>query len=450
MAAVLTAGAGQTANAETPADDRATSTGIPTVLAFGAIGDGVADDTEALTRAVESCTGDIILPRGIYRITAPVVIDLDRVGFTSIVSTGTARIVMAGPGPALKFVGTHGGTASPATVKPDVWDRQRMPSVVGVEIVGAHPEAVGIEATGTMQMVISRVVIRHTLHAIHLVQRNRNVIVSDCHLYQNRGVGLFLDDVNLHQINVTGSHISYNDRGGIVVTAGNVRNLHVSGCDIEGNMSPDTEPTANVLIDCTGGKAGTAEISITGCTIQHSNDSPQSANIRYIGTDAAGRAWGNLSIADNVLSDVQMNVDIQKARAVSIVGNTFWKGFQYNLRVSESYNVVVGPNVLDRNPRYQQQRDSSNAVLFRNCRDITITGLHVNGVSNAPAGLVLEGCRRVNLTGSTIIDCDRAGLLLKEVSDSRVSGCLIRNDRDDAQGWLPIVTVDSHHNTIAQ
>jgi len=419
-----------------------------TVRDFGAVGDGEADDTAALQRAVDSRSGDLRLPRGVYRITSPIVIDLDRVGPTSVVGSGTARIVMAGPGPALKFIGTHEGTASPATVKPNVWERQRMPTVDGIEIRGAHAEAEGIEATGTMEMIITRVNVREVLHAIHLTVRNRNVIVSNCHLYENRGVGLFLDNVNLHQINVTGCHISYNAAGGIVVRAGNVRNLQVSGCDIEGNMAPDAPPTANVLIDCTEGEAGTAEVAIVGCTIQHSHDSPDSANIRYIGTDRAGRPWGNVSIADNVLSDVQINVDIRKARGISIVGNTFWKGVQQNLRVEDSYNILVGPNVFDRNPRYQDQREASNGLVFRNCADTTITGLHINGVSRAAAGLVLENCRRLNVTGCTILDCDGAGLLLKGVTGSRVSDCLIRNDREDAEGFTPLRIIGGSGNMI--
>ena len=448
FAAVLVA-AGVLTAAEGPSPEASsTALATATVREFGAVGDGQADDTAALQRAVDAPAGDIRLPRGVYRITSPIVIDLDRVGPTSVVGSGTARIVMAAPGPALKFIGTHEGTAGPATVKPNVWERQRMPGVDGIEIRGAHADAEGIEATGTMQMVITRVNVREVLHAIHLTVRNRNVIVSDCHLYENRGVGLFLDDVNLHQINVTGCHISYNAGGGIVVRAGNVRNLQVSGCDIEGNMAPDAPPTANVLIDCTGGEAGTAEVAIVGCTIQHSHDSPDSANIRYIGTDKAGRPWGNVSIADNVLSDVQINVDVRNARGISVVGNTFWKGMQQNLRVEDSYNILVGPNVFDRNPRYQDQREASNGLLFSHCADTTITGLHVNGVSRAAAGLVLEDCRRLNVTGCTILDCDRAGLLLENVSHSRVSDCLIRNDREDAEGFTPLKVVGGSGNMI--
>ena len=84
---------------------------------------------------------------------------------------------MAGPGPAFKFIGTHGGTASPQTVKPNVWERQRTPMIDGIEVVGNHAEASGIEATGTMQAIFSRVTVRNALHGIHLTTRNRNVIV---------------------------------------------------------------------------------------------------------------------------------------------------------------------------------------------------------------------------------------------------------------------------------
>jgi len=433
---------------EEPAFPAAAFPAKASVRDFGAIGDGVADDTVALQRAVDARLGDVRLPRGVYRITRPITIDLNKVGPTSVLGGGTARILMTGSGPALRFIGTHEGTADPHTVKAEVWQRQRMPLVDGIEIVGAHEKAVGIEAVGTMQMVITRANIRRTLHAIHLRNRNRNVIVSNCHLYENRGVGLYLDDVNLHQINVTGSHISYNSGGGIVVRAGNVRNLQVSGCDLEGNMDAEGPPTANILIDCTDGSAGTAEVAVTGCTIQHTHRGKDSANIRFIGIDRDNRNWGNLTIADNVLSDVQINVDIRHARGVCITGNTFWKGVQHDLRVVDSSNVVVGPNVFDRNPRYQDQKGANNGLLFRNCRDVTLTGVHVNGVRRAEAGVILEGCRRVNVTNCTILDCDGAGLLLKNSTGSRVSDCLIRNDRAGTTAWTSLKVIGGRGNMI--
>lgn len=450
LAAALPLLTGSVCSAAVPAGGPPGHVPVRTVRDFGATGDGKADDTAAFQKAVDSKAGDIFLPRGTYRLTKTVVIDLDTVGPTSVVGTGAATIVMAGPGPALRLVGTHDGTAGPKTVKPNVWQRQRSPLVDGIEIVGAHEAACGIEATGTMQLIVSRTTIRKTLHAIHLVKRNRNVIVSDCHLYENRGAGLYLDNVNLHQINVTGSHISYNGGGGIVVRAGNVRNLQVTGCDIEGNMAAGGPPTANVLIDSTGGSHGTGEVAIVGCTIQHTHQAPGSANVRFIGTDAGGVVRGNVTIADNVLSDVQVNVHVAKARGVTIVGNTFWKGYAANLVVEDSTAVVVGPNVFDRNPAYQEEQAADTPLLLRRCTDATLTGLHISGVRRAPAALAIEDCRRFNVTGCTILDCDGVGLLLKNVTDSRVSGCLIRNDRPDAKAWTPLKVTGGRGNQIAE
>jgi len=409
---------------------------LKTVRDFGAKGDGETDDTAAIQKSLASGIGDIRLTRGVYRVTKPILIELDRVGPVSVAGGGTARIVMAGAGPALKFIGTHEGSADPPQVKANVWQRQRSPMVDGLEIVGEHPLACGVEASGTMQLTVARTVIRKALHAIHLTRRNRNVIVSDCHLYENRGAGIFYDNVNLHQSNVTGCHISYNGAGGIVCRGGDVRNIQVSGCDIEANMDPKGPPAANVLIDCSGGIAGIAEIAVTGCTIQHSNV-PGAANIRYLGADAKDRRWGHFTILGNVLSDVEWNVDLKNARGVTLVGNTFWMGFAGDLRAEACSNVVVGTNSFDRNPGYDygNSSDAKGGIVFRNCRDCSLTGLHLNGVRGQQAGLVLQKCVRFHVANCTILDCQNAGVLLDRVSESRLAGCLIRNDLPAADGW---------------
>jgi hypothetical protein len=414
-------------------------------------GDGQADDWQALQNAVDAGAGVVHLPPGTYRITKSVVIDLDRVGFTAIKGDTVARVVMAGEGPAFRFVGTHQGTAGPATVKDNVWDKQRMPAIDGVEIVGGHERASGVEATGTMMLTVTRVLVRRCLHGIHLTGRNRNVVISDCHVYQNRGAGVFLDHVNLHQINVTGCHVSYNDRGGVVVLGGEVRNLHVSGCDIEANHGKDQPPTANVLIDSTGGT--NAEVAIVGNTIQHTRQVPGSANIRVKGptTPTKGtdeRRDGHVTITGNVLSDTKVNIHLDHARGVVVTGNTLWTGAEYNLLAEHSSNVVVGVNNLDRNPRYFREEDNAtDAVLFRHCTDCTVTGLQLKGSRQAPAAVALEKCDRFNLANLAIFDSDGVGLLLTDVTRTRVSGCLIRDDRPGAKS-LSIRAAGGRGNTI--
>lgn len=398
-----------------------------TVRDLGAKGDGQADDTAALQQAADR-GGEIRFVRGTYRITQPIVIDLDRVGTTSVVGDGTATLVMAGPGPALKFLGTHGGTADPTSVRDNVWQRQRNPLVDGLEIVGDHPEAIGLWLEGTLQPIVTRLGVRKALHGVYLTSRSRNVIISQCHLYDNRGVGLYLDKLDLHQVNVTNCHISYNGGGGIVVRASSVRNLQIGSCDIEANMAADGPPAANVLLDCTEERSSVREGAIVGCTLQHSGSAPDSANIRFLGRSAAEpQKVGFFSIADNQISDTCVNVHLVHARGVSITGNTFFLGHQHNLLVEDCSQIVVGANLFDRNPDYPP--GSRDGLVLSECSDCTLSGLQVFNTLADQGALILRRCRRVNMTGCTILDCHACGVLLEDVQSVRVSGCLVRDDR---------------------
>lgn len=404
---------------------------------FGAQGDGQADDSGALQRAVDSGAHLIHLGAGTYRLTRSVEIDLSRTGPVSMVGDGVATIRMEATGPALRLNGSHGGTADPKSFKPGTMDRERSPMVDGVEIIGAHPEADGVEAVGTMQLVLTRLTVREARHAIRLRVRNRNLLVSDCHLYHNRGVGVFFDAVDLHQANIVGCHISYNAGGGVVMRGGGVRNVQIGTCDLEANMGEGEEPAANVWIDCEGGS--TAEVAITGCTLQHHGKAEGSANVVFLGRgsekgaafDAEQVRWGHLTIANNILSDTRTNVRLRHARGVTIVGNTFGVGHDFHLLVEDSTNVVVGANSFDRNDRYYygEAALAKDAIVFRDSKDCTLSGLHVNGVRNGEAGMVFENCEGMHLSNSTVLDCDGAGVLLKNVRESFVTGCVIRERR---------------------
>jgi hypothetical protein len=408
------------------------------------VGDGKADDTAALQRLMDT-QGAVRLVRGRYRLTRTVRVDLSVNGFSALSGDGTATLLMEGAGPALHFVGSHGGTAAPPTVKPQVWEKERAPMVEGIEIVGGHAEADGIEATGVMQLTLSRVVVRECRHAVHFTERNRNVLLSACHFYHNRGIGVFYDQVNLHQSNIVGCHISYNGGGGVVSKGGQVRNLQIGSSDIEANHAAEGPASANVWLDSTGGSI--AEVAITGCTLQHTKMAPNSANIRIHGaghdagverrTGRAATNEGHVTIGNNVFSDVQVNIEIQNARGVTITGNTFWEGFQHDLLVEHSSHVVVSGNNFDRNPRYVVngfQGAEHNGLVFRHCSETTLNGNIISGALENAAALEVSDSRRMVISNNSLLDSDGAGLFLKNVSDSLVTGNLIRDDRAPGTG----------------
>jgi len=353
---------------------------------------------------------------------------------------------MEGAGPAFRFSGTHMGSAAPESFKDNVWQSQRMPSVDGLEIIGKHAESVGIGATGTMQLTVTRVLIRKALHGIHLYNRNRNVIISECHIYDNRGIGIFLEEVNLHQINITSSHISYNNRGGIVVRNGAVHNMQIGSCDIEANVDENGPPSANIFIDISNGRM--LEGAVVGCTVQHYHNAMGSANIRFIGHGTENRGeTGNFTIADNIFSDTQHNIDIQYARGIIIYGNTFWKGYTHNILIKDSEHILLSNNLLDRNPTYRST-DSNNGIIIQNSSDLTINGLHLYNVVGGKAGIVLEKCWNYNLMNSTILNCDNGGIELIDSRDGKISGNFIKNEFNESKKQPSIKLRGGKNNLI--
>jgi|688.fasta_scaffold01434_34 hypothetical protein len=405
------------------------------------------DDTVAIEQAIEK-GGRIYFHSGTYRVKKSLMIDLAKVGPISFISDGTARIEMKGEGPALHFIGSHAGTADPSTVAEKVWEKERMPVVRGIEFTASNPQADAISAEGTMQLTLTQLLIREMRHGIHLLKRNRNISIDQVHIYNNRGIGIFYDQVNLHQSNITGSHISYNQLGGVVIAGGDVRNVHITGCDLEANMSEEGKYRANIWVENVQGSG--AEIAVTGCTVQHTAGVTDSANIVFVGseTDTTEESprWGHLTIADNILTDAQKNVWLKNARGVTITGNTFGEGHQQHVLVEKSESIVLGENVFDRNPPYYKTKakDSQDVLLFRECRDCVLQGLLINGVSAENGAIQMERCLGMNLQGCSILNHGAIGLSLRGCEDCLISGCMFRSRRgENGVSVLEIGSVDA-------
>ncbi|HLW64000.1 MAG TPA: glycosyl hydrolase family 28-related protein, partial [Gemmataceae bacterium] len=138
---------------------------MSSVRDFGAKGDGQTDDTEAFQHALEQGDGEISIPRGDYRIARTLTVPLDKLGRLAIHGIGgTARIIMAGSGPALHLIGTHKRTAHPPDFAEAVWQKERMPMITDLEIVGANEAADGIRLEGTMQATVRGLLIRRCRH----------------------------------------------------------------------------------------------------------------------------------------------------------------------------------------------------------------------------------------------------------------------------------------------
>jgi len=422
---------------------------------FGAAGDGQRDDTQAIEHALHDGDGLLEFPRGIYRITRPISVRLKESGPVAVRGAGgTARIVMAGAGPAFVLEATHTTTADPTGFRPEEWLRERMPTIAEIEITGAHPEADGIRIVGVMQPTIAGVLIREVRTAISIQQRARNVLVSHCHIYNNTGVGIHLDRVDLHQTIITGSHISYCRLGGIRIEGSEIRNLQITGNDIEYNNNrshkvpgADAEPTAEVYIDCRGGTV--REGTISGNTLQ-ATYSPGGANIRFIGAapDRNHKA-GLWTITGNLIGSQENNIHLTSVRGVSISGNVIYSGHSRNLLIESSRNIAIDANVFDHNPDYEP-RELCTGIRLVDSVDCTLNGLVIQDcqsgkhtVAEAGAqtrqGLIeIVRCRRINVSGLQVLEPAPYGLYLEDCSDTLITGCTVLDGRLPALMQAPI------------
>lgn len=413
------------------------------VRLFGARGDGQADDTAALSQAIQQGDGQLVLPPGDYRISRSLYVALDRHGRVRISgSGGTARLIMDGPGPALHVVGTHGRTANPADFKEAVWQTERFPTIRDLEIVGRHPEADGVRLEGVMQPTLQSLLIRRCRHGVHLANRDRNVIIADCHIYDNSGIGVFLDHVNLHQINIHGNHISYCKQGGLKIVGGEVRNIQICSNDIEYNYDLKAETSADILFDCRQGTV--REGTIVGNTIQ-AVGSPGGANVRLIGVGQDDpNAVGLLAITGNLIGSQTTLLHLVACRGVAVSGNALYSGIHHALWAVDAEHLVFGPNTIDHNPQYKGP--STDALVLERCRHVNLTGLlqqHTRDAAlDVAASCTLRGCHGVNVSGCQIVRACGRGIAVHDSALIRINDCTIRGGDDDGK-YRTAVHVDT-------
>jgi parallel beta-helix repeat protein len=402
------------------------------VRSFGAKGDGVTDDTKAVQHAVEQGDGHLVFPRGTYRLSGPIVVELLRLGpFAISGEGGVARLRIDVPGPALRIVGTHDKSALPSDFRPTVWERERMPTVSDIEIVGNHEQSDGIELEGTMQATIRGVLIRRCRYGIHLVRRNRNILVADSHIYHGRasGIGIFFDGVNLHQTNIIGCHISYCPHAGIKVQRSEIRNLQITGCDIEYNHDREQPDSADVWIDAREGTV--REGTIASNTIQ-AKPSPGGANIRIEGPplDAASGA-GLWTIVGNVLQDQETNLLLRSCRGVAVTGNSFAVAMRHSILVDRSRHITIGTNTFDHNPDYGGNR--VDGIAIRGSANVILSGLILedsrSGTPESGAAIDVRESREITISSCQILDSAYRGIDLADVSRSRINDCTILDRR---------------------
>ena len=133
--------------------------------------------------------------------------------------------------------------------------------------------------------------------------------------------------------------------GGIRIEDSEIRNLQITGNDIEYNndrshavAAHERAPSADIWIHV-GPTGSVREGTISGNTIQATYSS-HGANLRIHGGDEpdAARA-GMWTITGNLIGSQQTNIHLTATRGVTISGNYVYSGHHRNLLVESSRNI---------------------------------------------------------------------------------------------------------------
>lgn len=416
---------------------------------FGAAADGRTDNSQALQHAIDQGDGVLLLGRGVYRITRPLVLDTARRGYLAVRGEGTAQLLMDGPGPALQVLGGHQGTATPRTVKPSTWQRERMPMISGLEILGRHKQADGIQLVQTMQPTIQNVLIRNCRYGVHLRKRNRNLLLSASHIYDCGDTGVFFDDCNLHQVIITGCHISYCKRAGIRQFNGDVHNIQITGNDIEYNSGLG-ENSGEIVLEAPEGVI--SEYTIGGNTLQATIPAA-GANVLIRGKEEdPALAVRLITITGNVLGSRQRNIDLSHCSTVAISGNTIYSGGQLNLRMRNSRHCTVSGNTFATRPAGWNTSGTFDGAELIRCVGCSLEGNLFNevflGREDARGCVTLEECRHCSVSGSQILNPSGCGIFARACAYTRIANNSIVDDRSPPKMPVAVRIVGGSRNVV--
>ena len=269
------------------------------VMDYGAIGDGVVDDTEAL-RAAIATGANVHLPAGAYAITAPMVLSAkqtvsgDGMSLTYINNTG--------PGPAFVFEGNEHRTLRDLGIL-----GAAAPTSHGIEFRSASAAYVDIQRVRVFRVG------GHGIYGGHSGNVN-NVSIEGCEIQ-----GCAVDGINMqyhapgtHEMNavwVNHCNVSGNGRNGITFSGNSVR--------ITENTIQANREAAVALHDPTPSPLGESAPRPTYGSSIHSNyieanctgaSSPASASpiVLYVGTQGGSgftRLVRGLEIANNFFNE---------------------------------------------------------------------------------------------------------------------------------------------------
>ena len=332
---------------------------------WGAVGDGITDDTQAIQAAVDSIDGGVLFfrPGAIFKVSDTISIDTSKV--KGIIGNNATIITDSDIDILHIFGGLETGSANPGVDDTKAEEGSMAFFIRGLKITSSPTLSVGtgLKLTGTFGVIIESCHIYKVNVGVCITERNRNIIISGNHIWNCRSYGIHYDHANCHQSIINNNHISY-AKTLLFFDNGDVHNIQIVGNDIEGGYSQDSNFDNAIKVLAYEPNTQISQIQITGNSIEEhlvgNSLIYMYCNRRYSEQLEEGEAQpyiGIWEIVGNELSgSKECNIELHSATPGVISNNTMIvphdgysiKAFTLVEALTITGNVISGFNRGDR------------------------------------------------------------------------------------------------------
>lgn len=347
---------------------------------FGAVGDGVTDDTAEIQAAINSGAASVYFPAGTYLVKGADTLD-------SIVLLGVSNQILYGEGAAsILKLGAH--TVQSHRIL-------RLSAVSNVQVCDLTFDANKTQQTDPID---------EQSHCIFTIDAD-NIIIKNCYLKNAKGDGILiygLSNPGSTNVLVDGCTFDGNVRQGVSIVRG--KNIRIIGNDIGGTTG--NNPGAGIDVESDGVGFTLEQISIVGNNIHDNywgvflNELAPANNIVIDGNTFENNRSApimcrgkNIVISNNAIYPVGLTnpsaaIELQTCDEVTVVGNTIAGGYDSNER--GGIRIWGGTNFV--------------SIADNNISNTAGPGLAFNLLFSSTAG----NAESINVVGNSFKNCTAA------------------------------------------